>query len=86
VVFVDGDFWHGYRFPTWEKKVPDFWKNKISKNRERDAVNHWKLREMGWTVIRMWQHDVQKDFEACIDRVISAVRGAEVKNKSNQEA
>jgi len=34
----------------------------------------------------MWQHDVQKDFEACIDRVISAVRGAEVKNKSNQEA
>lgn len=86
VVFVDGDFWHGYRFPSWENKVSDFWKNKISKNRERDAGNHRKLREMGWTVIRMWQHDVQKDFEACIDRVVSAVRGAEVKTKSNQEA
>jgi hypothetical protein len=23
-VFVDGDFWHGYRFPSWEDKVSDF--------------------------------------------------------------
>lgn len=86
VVFVDGDFWHGYRFPSWEDKVSDFWKKKINRNRERDAANHRKLRQMEWTVIRLWQHDVQKDFEACIDRVVSAVGGAEVKTKSNQEA
>ncbi len=59
-VFVDGDFWHGYRFPSWEDKVSDFWKKKINRNRQRDAANHRKLRNMGWTVIRMWQHDVQK--------------------------
>lgn len=23
-VFIDGDFWHGYRFPAWEHKVSDF--------------------------------------------------------------
>ena len=73
VVFIDGDFWHGYRFPTWEHKVSDFWKTKISKNRERDAKNHRRLREMGWTVIRLWQHDLERDFEDSIKRIVSAL-------------
>ena len=85
-VFVDGDFWHGYRFPSWEDKVSDFWKKKISKNRERDAANHRKLRQMEWTVIRLWQHEVEEDFDACIDRILAAVRGHEEKTNSNQEA
>jgi len=50
-VFVDGDFWHGYLFPSWEEKVSDFWKKKISKTRERDMNNHQQLRDTGWTVI-----------------------------------
>lgn len=57
-VFIDGDFWHGYRFPSWENKVSDFWKKKISQNIERDARHHRKLRKMGWTVIRLWQHEL----------------------------
>ena len=85
-VFVDGDFWHGYRFPSWEDKVSDFWKKKINRNRERDAANHRKLRQMEWTVIRLWQHEVEADFDACIDRILAAVRGHEEKTKSNQEA
>ena len=84
-VFVDGDFWHGYRFPSWEDKVSDFWKKKINKNRERDAANHRRLRQMEWTVIRLWQHEVEEDFDACIDRILAAVRGHEEKANSNQE-
>jgi len=72
-VFIDGDFWHGYRFPSWEHKLSDFWKQKINKNRERDRRNHRKLKEMGWTVIRLWQHDLERDFQECIERIISAV-------------
>ena len=85
-VFVDGDFWHGYRFPSWEDKVSDFWKKKINRNRERDAANHRKLRQMEWTVIRLWQHEVEQDFDACIDRIFAAVRGHKEKTNSNQEA
>ena len=59
VVFIDGDFWHGYRFSTWEHKVSDFWKMKISKNRERDAKNLRKLRNMGWKVIIVWQCELK---------------------------
>ena len=75
-VFIDGDFWHGYRFSSWEHKVSDFWKKKISKNRERDSRNHQMLREMGWTVVRLWQHELEENFEASINRIVSTVRGA----------
>lgn len=73
-VFIDGDFWHGYRFPAWEHKVSDFWKEKISKNRERDQRNFRKLRRMGWKIIRIWQHEVKNGLDACIDRIIEAVK------------
>jgi DNA mismatch endonuclease, patch repair protein len=78
-VFVDGDFWHGYRFPLWEHKVSDFWKKKIVTNRDRDRRNHKKLRGLGWTVIRVWQHEVQEDFEACINRIVSAIHSVKSK-------
>jgi DNA mismatch endonuclease (patch repair protein) len=74
VVFVDGDFWHGYRFPSWEHKVSDFWKKKISKNRERDIRNHRKLQKMGWAVIRLWQNDIERDFDGCIRKIVSLSR------------
>jgi len=82
-VFVDGGFWHGYRFPSWEDKVSDFWKKKINKNRGRDAANHRKLRRMEWTVIRLWQHEVEKNFDACIDRIVATVHRQEEKTDSN---
>lgn len=78
VVFVDGDFWHGYRFPLWKNNVSDFWKIKISKNRKRDTGNHRKLRQKGWTVVRVWQHEIKVDFDICIDRIITVVRAKEV--------
>jgi DNA mismatch endonuclease (patch repair protein) len=72
-VFVDGDFWHGWRFPVWEHKLQPFWREKISKNRERDQRNFRRLRASGWKVIRIWEHEIEKDLERCIGRIIHAV-------------
>lgn len=74
IVFVDGDFWHGYRFSSWRHKVANFWQVKIAKNRERDAKNRRKLRALGWTVVRLWEHQVERSFDQCIDRIVAAVR------------
>ena len=74
-VFIDGDFWHGYRLPEWEHKLNDFWKQKIRTNRERDRRNFIKLRRMGWHVIRIWQHEIVKEPHKCVDRVIMSIRG-----------
>jgi len=72
-VFVDGDFWHGWRFPAWEHKLTPFWREKIGKNRERDKRNFRRLRRDGWTVIRIWEHDVERAPEACIARILSSL-------------
>ena len=73
VVFVDGDFWHGYRFPAWEHKLSEFWRKKISQTRKRDVKNRRKLREMGWTVIRLWQHELKQDFDGSVNKILSAI-------------
>jgi len=72
-IFIDGDFWHGYRLPTWEHKLTDFWKQKIRANRKRDRRNFSKLRTMGWQVIRVWQHEILDNSSKCIDRIVNSV-------------
>ena len=78
-VFVDGDFWHGWRFPTWEAKLSDYWRQKIQRNRNRDRRNFQKLRRHGWTVLRFWGHQVEKDLagvvQAIAERVALQMRG-----------
>ena len=58
-VFIDGDFWHGWRFPLWQHKLSEKWRDKISANRWRDARNFRRLRRLGWIVIRIWEHQVR---------------------------
>ena len=72
-VFIDGDFWHGWRFQLWKSKLSPYWVAKIEGNRRRDAKNFLLLREAGWRVIRIWEHEVKADPEACLARITRAV-------------
>lgn len=72
-VFVDGDFWHGWRLPAWEHKLSPFWKEKLRTNRKRDRRNFRKLRSLGWRVIRIWQHQLRQNREKCIQRILDAL-------------
>jgi DNA mismatch endonuclease (patch repair protein) len=68
-IFIDGDFWHGYRYPVWRNKLKNkFWTDKIEKNRGRDKRNFAKLRRRGWTVLRIWEHEIEANFEDVIKR------------------
>ena len=72
-VFLDGDFWHGYRFPSWRHSLAPFWQDKIEATRGRDQRNFRRLRRAGWQVIRLWQHEVESNFErsiACIEQAV----------------
>ncbi len=69
-VFVDGDFWHGWRFPQWRSKLSEKWEAKIDGNRRRDVRNHRRLRRKGWTVVRLWEHQVAKNIDACVTRIL----------------
>lgn len=72
-VFVDGDFWHGWRYPLWKHKLSVYWQQKIEKNRRRDQKNFRFLRLQGWKVIRLWGHEVERDLPGVVDRVKAAL-------------
>lgn len=59
-VFVDGEFWHGH--PT-RGQIPktnrEFWIEKIAKNKKRDRLVNRTLKEKGWIVVRIWQHQLK---------------------------
>lgn len=74
-IFVDGDFWHGWRFPAWRRKLSEKWELKIAANRRRDALNHAKLRRAGWLVIRIWEHQVDDDPDRVSQRLRKLLTG-----------
>lgn len=75
VVFIDGDFWHGWGFDDWEHKLPsDYWKVKIRRNKERDQRNKVLLEKDGWIVVRIWEHEVKSAADSCVDRIETVVK------------
>jgi DNA mismatch endonuclease (patch repair protein) len=56
-VFVDGCFWHGCpehgRVPSTN---PQYWPDKLARNRARDERVTAALEADGWTVVRLWEH------------------------------
>jgi len=72
-VFIDGDFWHGWRFPLWKDKLSESWEEKIGRNRERDKKNHDRLRRLGWKVIRLWEHQIHGDIDKVIGRILAVL-------------
>jgi DNA mismatch endonuclease (patch repair protein) len=71
-VFVDGCFWHGCPVHgTWPKANSDWWRAKIEANRLRDSDTDRRLSEMGWRVVRIWEHE---DPEQAALRIAAVVR------------
>lgn len=60
-VFVDGCFWHGCpRHFIQPKANAKFWRDKNATNRARDRKVNRTLRRLGWTVLRIWEHELAK--------------------------
>jgi DNA mismatch endonuclease, patch repair protein len=77
VVFVDGEFWHGYRWKEKKKKIKAnraYWIPKIERNILRDKLNNRKLRQAGWKVVRFWQQQIVKGLPKCIKKIRIAMK------------
>lgn len=74
-LFVDGCFWHGcpscYRRPASSQ---EYWDSKVRKNAERDQRNIRALQQVGWIVLRVWEHELS-DLATVRANIISAVNG-----------
>jgi DNA mismatch endonuclease (patch repair protein) len=86
-IFVDGCFWHGcprcYRRPSSNRS---YWDLKVDRNMRRDRSRRAKLKRLGWKVIRLWEHQVVKQPERCVSKILKAIRGSSVKKSSYEIA
>lgn len=63
VIFVNGCFWHGHegcRYFVWPKNNAEFWKEKITRNIQRDKHNRELLSDQGWRIIEVWECELKK--------------------------
>jgi len=62
-IFVHGCFWHFHkdcrdgRIPNTNSK---FWKEKLSKNIQRDELHIETLKNLGWNIIVVWECELNK--------------------------
>ncbi len=83
-VFVDGCFWHGCPEHARETKSNTlWWADKIAANKARDAETTGALRDAGWIVERVWEHE--NPLQAA-NRLARLVRDAQPTTKSKGRA
>lgn len=76
VVFCDSEFWHGYHFEENKAKLHsnlDYWIPKIEHNIERDKEVNARLKREGYTVLRYWGEEINKDLDRVVKEVTSVV-------------
>ena len=85
-IFCDGEFWHG---KDWEEKKHkihsnrEYWINKIERNIEKDCETNRTLYGIGWTVLRFWGTEIQKNISGCVDEVNDAIIQYMIANLDN---
>lgn len=75
-VFCDSEFWHGKDWKQTRKRFKsnrDYWLAKIERNIQRDMEVNKRLRNEGWTVLRFWAKDLQKNLDVCVDQIIGTI-------------
>jgi DNA mismatch endonuclease, patch repair protein len=78
VIFIDGDFWHGFNWDLRKPKMKanrEYWIPKIERNMQRDKEVNTLLESQGWRVLRIWEHEVMSNIADCVSRVIRFISG-----------
>jgi DNA mismatch endonuclease, patch repair protein len=58
-IFVDGCFWHRCpRHGSVPESNRDYWESKLKRNVARDSRVRRQLNRAGWSVWRVWEHDL----------------------------
>ena len=84
VVYVDGCFWHGCPIhATKPAQNAAFWETKLSKNVTRDSVQTRALEATGWTVLRVWEHELAAPKQV-VRKLVVALRAA--KNRRDKRS
>ena len=72
VILVNGCFWHGHdcHLFKWPSTRQEFWRSKITRNRQKDKETWQALRERGWRVAVIYECALKGRTRLDPDRVI----------------
>ena len=76
-IFVDGEFWHG---KDWEQRKNDhktnkeYWNQKIERNIRRDKEVNKELAKQGWTILRFWGKEIEKNLLNCVLQIENEIK------------
>ena len=84
-IFCDSEFFHGKDWDSLKTRLekgknPEFWINKIERNRNRDYENDKKLLFLGYTVIHFWGQDIIKHTDECIQAIEESIWNIELES------
>lgn len=65
VIFINGCYWHGHNCIS---------KHCASYNQEREINIIRKLKSKGLYILILWECDIQRDIDACIERTKSYIK------------
>lgn len=72
VIFVDGCFWHKCpEHGVMPKSNAEFWKTKLEGNVDRDRKKDSELQQLGWSIIRIWEHQVETELTETVNYIKS---------------
>ena len=72
-ILVNGCFWHGHgcRLFKWPKTRPEFWREKILGNIQRDERKLSQLRDLGWRIGALWECEMRGASEDLLNTTIA---------------
>ena len=77
VIFIDSCFWHHCPIHgNIPKTNTSFWIEKLGRNTERDIEVNKYYSKIGWHILRIWEHDLQDNFNVTIDQIINFINDA----------
>ena len=80
VIFLDSCFWH--KCPKHFKQPKsnlEYWIPKIDRTVNRDKEINKFYSEHNWHLMRIWEHEIKKDFDSTINKIEQFIKNAKGK-------
>jgi len=77
IVFIHGCFWHGHencKYFIIPKTRTEWWLNKIVKTKTRDEIEKYKLQEMGWKIITIWECELESEGNKKLNETVDIIK------------
>lgn len=77
VIFIDSCFWHACAIHgNRPKSNQDYWDEKLARNKKRDLEVTAFYIDQGWSIKRVWEHEVKEDIYAVVENIADFIQEA----------